>query len=83
VNAFCPCIVANHLRVVWVWVADFVRADALHKATVSAPNLRPIDHVVIRGAVDCASFVVDALVCGMNGADYLTEVVLPVGLLFI
>jgi methylaspartate ammonia-lyase len=64
-------------------VADFVGANALHKSAVSTPNLGPIDHVVIRGAVDCAGFVVDALVCGMNGADYLTEVVLPVSLLFI
>lgn len=56
-------------------------ADALHKAAVASPNLRPIDHVVIGGAVDGAPLVVDALVCWMYAVQDLTVVVLPTSLL--
>lgn len=54
-----------------------MRADALHKATVAAPQLWEVNHVMVGGAVNGAPLVVDALVRRMHGAYDLTEVVLP------
>jgi hypothetical protein len=83
VDSFSPSVIANHHWFVWVWVADFVGADTLHEATVSAPNLGEVDHVVIGWAVNSTAFVTYALVCGMDWANYLPKVVLPVSLVVV